>query len=170
MNGRTAIVAAVLAFALAAPAQAAPKQEKHERAQENAAQKQHEIIADRVFTEIERRVMCDYFKVPSCGTRNLLGDGKKKPKGAIGSGEKTAMPPPGLAKRDELPPGLERQFQRNGKLPPGLQKRQLPDDLARALPRRSGDFERVIVDGDVLLIQIATGVVLDILEGVAAGR
>src|SRR5215475_5454143 len=31
--------------------------------------------------------------------------------------------PPGLAKKDRLPPGLERQLMRNGTLPPGLQKR-----------------------------------------------
>src|SRR5215470_14934501 len=28
--------------------------------------------------------------------------------------------PPGLAKRDRLPPGLEKQLVRNGTLPPGL--------------------------------------------------
>ena len=29
--------------------------------------------------------------------------------------------PPGLAKKDRLPPGLEKQLVRNGTLPPGLQ-------------------------------------------------
>ncbi len=37
-----------------------------------------------------------------------------------------AMPasglPPGLAKRGQLPPGLQKQLRRNGTLPPGLQK------------------------------------------------
>ncbi len=37
--------------------------------------------------------------------------------------------PPGLAKRDELPPGLRRQLVRNGTLPPGLQKRCRPFPL-----------------------------------------
>ncbi len=154
-----------LAVFIAAPAMAGKP--KHDMPSTATTQ---DLIADIVFTEIERRLMCDYFKVMSCGTKSLLGDGKQKHKGDVGSGDKTAMLPPGLAKRNELPPGLERQYQRNGKLPPGLQKRQLPDDLARALPRRSHDFERVIVGNDVLLISIATGVVLDILEGVAAGR
>ena len=31
--------------------------------------------------------------------------------------------PPGLAKRGDLPPGLEKQLRRNGTLPPGLQKK-----------------------------------------------
>src|SRR5262249_15083464 len=34
--------------------------------------------------------------------------------------------PPGLAKKDRLPPGLEKQLVRNGTLPPGLQKRLYP--------------------------------------------
>ena len=167
MTGKNTIAAAALALVISAPAYAAPKHDRHES---HPAATSQEIIADAVFTEIERRVMCDYFKVASCGSKNLLSDGGKKHKGGIGSKDKTAMLPPGLAQKGELPPGLERQYQRNGKLPPGLQKRQLPDDLARALPRRHGDYDRVIVDGDVLLIQIATGVILDIMEGVAAGR
>lgn len=158
-----------LALFAATPAMAGkPKHEKQHDAHPTATTT--EVIADVVFTEIERRVMCDYFKVVSCGTKSLLGDGKTKHKGDVGSGDKSAMMPPGLAKRDELPPGLERQYQRNGKLPPGLDKRQLPDDLVRTLPRRSRDFERVVVGSDVLLISIATGIVLDILEGVVAGR
>jgi len=131
-------------------------------------------ITQAVFTDIERRIICDHFKIPACGSRNLLeqvpDDQKGKMKGRAGSKDKTAMLPPGLAKRDALPPGLERQYQRNGKLPPGLDKRQLPGDLTRALPGRHADFERVIVGNDVLLIAVATGIILDILEGVAAGR
>ena len=131
-------------------------------------------IAEAIFTEMERRIICDHYKIPACGTQTVLGafpkDHRGKVKGHVGSKDKTAMLPPGLAQKGELPPGLERQYQRNGKLPPGLQKRQLPDDLARALPRRHGDYDRVIVGNDVLLIQIATGVILDIMEGVASGR
>ena len=44
--------------------------------------------------------------------------------------------PPGLAKKDRLPPGLEKQLVRNGTLPPGLQKRlyPAPAELERCLP------------------------------------
>jgi hypothetical protein len=44
--------------------------------------------------------------------------------------------PPGLAKRDQLPPGVEKQLVRRGTLPPGLQKRlqPCPEDLERRLP------------------------------------
>ena len=34
--------------------------------------------------------------------------------------------PPGLAKRDSLPPGLAKQLRERGRLPPGLQKRLTP--------------------------------------------
>lgn len=162
------LIIAALAVAAAAPVYAAAP--KHDRQHAKPAGSDQAVIADIVFTEIERRLMCDYFKVLSCGSPNLPGGGKQKHKGSIGSKDKTAMLPPGLAKRDELPPGLEKQYQRNGKLPPGLQKRQLPSDLVLILPRRHSDYQRVIVGNDVLLIAIATGVILDILEGVAAGQ
>jgi hypothetical protein len=44
--------------------------------------------------------------------------------------------PPGLAKKDRLPPGLEKQLVPRGSLPPGLQKRvePCPVELERRLP------------------------------------
>src|ERR1019366_4904676 len=44
--------------------------------------------------------------------------------------------PPGLAKKDRLPPGLERQLELRGTLPPGLRGRiyAVPPDLERELP------------------------------------
>ena len=160
---------AALALSLAS-AQAAPKSEKQPRGEAQTPPAQTDAITGNVFSETERRLVCDYFGITSCGSANLLTAHKGKPKGAIGSKDKTAMLPPGLAKSGTLPPGLERQYQRNGTLPPGLQKRQLPDELARTLPRRSSQYERVVVGNDVILIAVATGIILDILEGVAAGR
>ena len=37
--------------------------------------------------------------------------------------------PPGLAKKKSLPSGLQKQLEKNGTLPPGLAKRELPYDL-----------------------------------------
>ena len=72
----------------------------------------------------------------------------------------------GLALRDALPPGLERQLERNGTLPPGLAKRALPSDLESKLPPPAPGTERVIVERDVVLVDLATGIVRDILRDV----
>jgi hypothetical protein len=62
--------------------------------------------------------------------------------------------PPGLAKKDRLPPGLERQLRRNGTLPPGLQKRvqPLPGSCAARLPRLPRDWARVVLSGRIILL------------------
>ncbi len=78
--------------------------------------------------------------------------------------------PPGLAKRDTLPPGLAKQLERNGSLPPGLQKRALPSDLQAQLPPPKQGTERVIIGNDVVLINAATNVVLDIIRDVVKGN
>ena len=100
-------------------------------------------------------------------------DDKGRPDQAQGGARQM---PPGLAKRDELPPGLARQLTERGTLPPGLAKRDLPADLAGKLPRR-GKTSRVIVDDDVVLIDNATERVLDVIgdivregAGKATGR
>ncbi len=165
---RFAVLGVAVLFAATPAAAATPGHDKPPHAPAQTHAPSHADITDVIFTELERRIICDYFKVLSCGAANLTGDGKDKIKGRIGSKDKSALLPPGLAKRDDLPPGLEKQYLRNGKLPPGLQKRSLPDGLAHSMPRRKAGYERVIVGDDVLLIQIATGVILDILEGVAA--
>ena len=83
--------------------------------------------------------------------------------------------PPGLAKKNKLPPGLQKHLDRTGKLPPGLQKRlePLPADLEARLPRIPDYWERVILERDVILMDRRTQRILDIIEGVvglATGR
>jgi len=65
-----------------------------------------------------------------------------------------------------LPPGIAKNLGRGKALPPGIAKQYLPDDLAAALPRPPAGYERVIVDGKILLVEIATRVVHDILTDV----
>ena len=62
--------------------------------------------------------------------------------------------PPGLAKRDRLPPGLESQLRERGTLPPGLQKKivPLPVDLERRLPPPPNGCSRVIIGGNIVLM------------------
>ncbi len=97
--------------------------------------------------------------VISATERALIGDYVQKAK---------ASPqglPPGLAKRSHLPPGLQKHIDRTGRLPPGLEKRRLPGDLRGLLPRRTGQDFRV-VGNDIVLIETATSVILDVMKGV----
>ncbi|MCZ6763524.1 MAG: hypothetical protein O7C63_01165 [Alphaproteobacteria bacterium] len=70
--------------------------------------------------------------------------------------------PPGLAKRQSLPPGLQRQLERNGTLPPGLTKNRMPSGLAARLPGRE-DMEILVVGADVILVAAATAIIIDVL-------
>jgi len=69
--------------------------------------------------------------------------------------------PPGLAKKDRLPPGLERQLEQRGTLPPGLQKRiqPCPEDLERRLPPPPPDCANVLIAGHIVLLNRRTNVV-----------
>jgi hypothetical protein len=76
--------------------------------------------------------------------------------------------PPGLAKRDQLPPGLQKQLVRNGALPPGLQKQvqPLPQQLEGRLPRLPEGRRRVAIGGNVIVLEERTGAILDVLQSV----
>jgi hypothetical protein len=74
--------------------------------------------------------------------------------------------PPGLAKKDRLPPGLEKQLVRRGTLPPGLQKRlqPVPVDLERRLPPPHPECAHVLIDGHIVLLNQRTSVIVDIFH------
>lgn len=69
-------------------------------------------------------------------------------------------------KQGRLPPGIARNLARGKSLPPGIAKQHLPGELQRALPATPAGYERVIVDGRVLLIEVATQVIHDVLTDV----
>jgi Ni/Co efflux regulator RcnB len=74
--------------------------------------------------------------------------------------------PPGLAKRDRLPPGLERQLVVRGTLPPGLRKKivQCPDDLERRLPPPPRDCRHVVIGGHIVLLNTRSFLVVDVFH------
>lgn len=74
--------------------------------------------------------------------------------------------PPGLAKKDRLPPGLEKQLVRNGSLPPGLQKRMepCPRSLEHYLPPPPPNCTHVLIGGHIVLLNRKTNVVVDFLH------
>jgi len=125
-----------------------------------------------VFSDIERRIMKRYFDLKrpvatdeEADDSDDSGRGKKAKKHKKKKGKKKGLPP-GLAKRKSLPPGLAKR----ASLPPGLARDELPKDLVRDLPPPIEGTKRVIVDDlTVVLVEEATGRVLDILEDMILG-
>jgi hypothetical protein len=74
--------------------------------------------------------------------------------------------PPGLAKKDRLPPGLERQLRVRGTLPPGLRKqmRPCPLELERRLPPPPPNCAHTVIGGHIVLVNRSTYMVLDIFH------
>jgi hypothetical protein len=69
-----------------------------------------------------------------------------------------------------LPPGIAKNLQRGKPLPPGIAKQALPAGLIALLPAPPRGFERVVLSGKVLLVEIATQVIHDVLEDVILGQ
>jgi hypothetical protein len=74
--------------------------------------------------------------------------------------------PPGLAKRDYLPPGLERQLIVNGTLPLGLRGRMqpCPRELEVMLPPPPPNFVHVVIGGNLVLYNRANFQVADVFH------
>ena len=72
--------------------------------------------------------------------------------------------------RKGLPPGIAKNLQRGKRLPPGIAKQALPPGLTYRLPPAPDGYERIVLSGKVLLVEIATQIVHDVLEDVVLGR
>jgi len=74
--------------------------------------------------------------------------------------------PPGLAKRDRLPPGLERQIVVRGTLPPGLRREMhpCPVEVVRYLPPPPVGYMHTIIGGHIVLVNRKTFFVLDVFH------
>ncbi len=74
--------------------------------------------------------------------------------------------PPGLAKRDRLPPGLERQLIVNGTLPPGLRGRMqpCPHELEVMLPPPEPGYRHVFIGGNLVLVNRVSFQVADVFH------
>lgn len=94
------------------------------------------------FSDADKRNIMDFYQGRKSGSKKI---------------------PPGLAKRKNLPPGLQKQIERNGRLPPGLQGRGLPGDLDRRLEPLPAGYIRLVVEKDIVLMNKKTGIVLDVL-------
>jgi len=74
--------------------------------------------------------------------------------------------PPGLAKRDRLSPGLERQLQVRGTLPPGLRRKMVPCpvELERRLPPPPSGYGNFAIGGHIVLVNRSNFLVLDVFQ------
>ena len=109
----------------------------------------NQVVADAsvsaVFSKAEISVIAQWYSdYPKTSVR--VGGGKKKPKG--------------------LPPGIAKNLTRGKPLPPGIAKQVLPEGLIALLPPAPRGFERIVVDGKVMLVEVATRVIHDILVDV----
>ena len=66
---------------------------------------------------------------------------------------------------EPLPPGIAKKIARGGALPPGIAKRHFPGELIGLLPPRPGQ-QWLVVGTDVVLVQAATSLILDVLPKV----
>ena len=80
--------------------------------------------------------------------------------------ESTSNKGGGKGKSKGLPPGIAKNLERGKSLPPGIAKQHLPDGLRQTLPAPPAGYERIILEGKVLLVEIATRVIHDILTDV----
>jgi hypothetical protein len=74
--------------------------------------------------------------------------------------------PPGLAKRDRLPSGLERQLIVRGTLPPGLRGRMqpCPRELEVILPPPPPNYVHVVIGGNLVLYNRANFQIADVFH------
>lgn len=68
--------------------------------------------------------------------------------------------------KKSLPPGIAKNLERGKQLPPGIAKQALPAGLIGQLPPPPKGFERIELQGKVLLVEIATQVIHDVLEDI----
>ena len=114
------------------------------------------------FNELERQTIKKYFKENEYvhyveeddESHSHKGKGKNKSKG----------------KSKRLPPGIAMNLERGKSLPPGIAKRDLPQDLNYSLPDRHDGYERTIVGNDVVLVEIDTGKIADIIVDAVLGN
>ena len=119
-------------------------------------------VGQAVFSELERNLIRDYYRARHSGDggegRHSKHHQQKKGKESNGKKQKNAHKGP-----KGLPPGIAMKLQRGGELPPGIAKKHLPGDLEDRLPPRSR-YRRMELDGQVVLVDIATEVIMDIID------
>lgn len=105
-------------------------------------------------------------RTPSATVSAVFSDHDRQVIGDYYARLRTKKVPPGLAKKNTLPPGLARQIVKNGTLPPGLQGRVLPRDLEAKLSQLPDGYSRVIIGANIAILNSSTRVIADIMTDV----
>lgn len=81
---------------------------------------------------------------------------------------RTAGLPPGLAKRESLPPGLRKQLVERGELPPGLRKHlvDVPGPLVSRFPAVPAYYHRYFAGDDLIVVDTRTNRIVAIVRDV----
>jgi hypothetical protein len=72
----------------------------------------------------------------------------------------------GNGRNGGLPPGIAKNLEVGKPLPPGIAKQYVTHDVLLRLPPLRDGYEYIVVAGKILLIEIATQVIRDILVDV----
>lgn len=134
---KAAVLLLTLACALAVAAKDKPdKQKRRGRGQSDTRVQAHVTYSS--FLPQHRTVILDWYRSP----RGL---------------------PPGIAKKCDLPPGLEKQLRRKGHLPPGLAKKMyaFPPVLVEQLPPVPYGCERAFLGHIAIIWNPRTRVIFD---------
>ncbi len=130
-------------------------------------------VIGQVFSAVEKKIIKDFFGKQAAdavlGTKKNKKDKGKKNKNAKEGGGNKNKNAKSKGMSGELPPGLQKHIEKYGTLPPGLAKKELPPGLAKRLGSTRSGLERLIVGDDVVLVEEATGVVLDIIKDIVTG-
>ncbi len=132
----TVIRIALAVLAATALAAHAQSGKGNSRGQQQQQQSDTSVSVNIVFGDRDRAIIGDYYRA------------------APGGGPKS------------MPPGHAKQLARNGTLPPGIAKKQLPGDLIGRLPPVPRGYDRVIIGSDVVLVQISTNTIMDVIQGI----
>ncbi len=134
----TFLIAGLLALTMLQPAFAEAKKNKGKHKGAAVERDIGESVAHAVITAAALNIIHDFIR------RN---------------GVQVFGPPQGL------PPGIAKNLARGKPLPPGIAKRHMPQDLLGRLKPRPG-YEWQAVDADIVLVEIATRVIVDILKDI----
>ncbi len=69
----------------------------------------------------------------------------------------------GRGRNNRLPPGIAKNLSRGKSLPPGIAKQYLPGSVLSQLPAAPRGYEYLVAAGKLLLVEIATQVIRDVL-------